>query len=532
MSHESRVSLRWPVFGILVLVLVGIGAGVSYLLMRSGGRDATPVTRPREAAASETPGGAPAPAATAASVNGPLPDIVVTLSEEAVKRTRLGVAPVESASEAGTLRLPGVVAPNAYRQVSVTPLVSGRVTRVLVELGQQVRQGQTLAQIFSPELAEAQTRYIAARATLEAHDKELARTQKLVDIGAASRQELERIHAEHAAQKTEVDSLRSRLQLLGVGAASLDGLAAGKEGEALTNVPAPIAGVVTERLANPGLNVDPAAKLFTVTDLSTVWIVADLYEKDFSHVRVDDAATITSAAYPALALKGVVNYIDPQVSTETRTAKTRVEVPNPRGDLRLGMYADVILQTSAPAARTLLTRTAVQTVGDRSVVYLTDAKTPGRFIEREVRLGEAVGERDRVEVLNGVAAGDLVVTEGSFFLRAERERLGLRQQTAAAVPPPAVPADGAAPAQTAKVTVGEQGFQPAQVTVKRGGLVRLTFVRTTDNTCAKEIVVPSLKIRRPLPLNEPVVVEFTPRDAATLEFACGMAMLRGTIVVQ
>ena len=290
--------------------------------------------------------------------------------------------------------------------------------------------------------------------------------------------------------------------------------------------------MVTERLANPGLNVDPAAKLFTVVDLSTVWIVADLYEKDFLHVRVGDAATITSAAYPALALKGVVNYIDPQVSTETRTAKTRVEVPNPRGELRLGMYADVMLQTAVPAARTLLPRTAVQTVSDRSVVYVADAKTPGRFIEREVRLGEAVGDRDRVEVLSGVATGDLVVTEGSFFLRAERERLGLRQQAAATVPPPAIPAGSAAPAQTAKVTVGEQGFQPAQVPVKRGGPVRLTFVRTTDNTCAKEIVVPSLKIRRPLPLNEPVVVEFTPREAATLEFACGMAMLRGTIVVR
>ena len=453
-----------------------------------------------------TPAGAPATTATAASVQGPLPDIVVTLSQEAVKRAGLSVAPVESASEAGALRLPGVVQPNAYRQVIVTPLVSGRVTRVLAELGQQVRQGQTLAQIFSPELAEAQTRYIAARATLEAHDKELARTEKLVETGAASRQELERIHAEHAAQKTEVDSLRSRLQLLGVAAASLEGLAAGQEGQALTNVPAPIAGVVTERLANTGLNVDPSAKLFTVVDLSTVWIVADLYEKDFSHVRVGDAATITSSAYPALALKGIVNYIDPQVSTEARTAKTRVEVPNPRHELRLGMYADVILQTTAPTARTLLPRTTVQTVSDRSVVYLADAKAPGRFIEREVRLGEVVG--DRVEVLNGVTAGDLIVDEGSFFLRAERERLGLRRQAAAAaVMPSGASAGSASTAQSAQVTVGEQGFQPAQVSVKQGGPVRLTFLRTTDNTCAKEIVVPSLKVKRPLPLNERVVVE-------------------------
>jgi hypothetical protein len=173
----------------------------------------------------------------------------------------------------------------------------------------------------------------------------------------------------------------------------------------------------------------------------------------------------------------------------------------------------------------------VQTVGDRSVVYLADAEAPGRFTEREVRLGEVAGER--VEVRSGVAAGDLVATEGSFFLRAERERLGVRQQQTPEVASSAVPAGGAAPAvQSAQITVGEQGFQPAKLTVQRGRPVRLTFVRTTDNTCAKEIVVPSLKVKRPLPLNEAVAIEFTPREAATLEFSCGMAMLRGSIVVQ
>ena len=173
------------------------------------------------------------------------------------------------------------------------------------------------------------TRYTSVSAELEAHERELARTEKLVEIGAASRQELERLHAEHTARRADVQSARSRLELLGVPAAALDVPARTTKMRASADVPAPIDGVVTERLANVGLNVDPASKLFTVVDLTTVWVVAELYEKDFSRVRVGSPATVTTTAYPDLALQGRVSYIDPQVSAQTRTAKLRVEVRNP-----------------------------------------------------------------------------------------------------------------------------------------------------------------------------------------------------------
>ena len=214
---------------------------------------------------------------------------------------RASIAPALSSSRvrAGAagegLRAPGVVQPNAYRQVVVTPLVGGRVTRVGAELGQAVQRGQMVAQVFSPELAEAQTRYMSARAELGAHEQELARTEKLVDIGAASRQELERIHAEHTAKRADLESAESRLRLLGLSAAAIDVLAPGKGQGATVDVPAPIAGVVTERTANVGLNVDQTTPLLTVTDLSTVWVVVDVYEKDFSHVTVGSPAQITTA---------------------------------------------------------------------------------------------------------------------------------------------------------------------------------------------------------------------------------------------
>ena len=196
-----------------------------------------------------------------------------------MERAGIVVAPVTSGTSGTEIRLPGVVEPNAYRQVVVTPLVAGRVTKVGPALGDHVRRGQTLAEIHSPALAEAQTRYVSAQAMLDAHDRELQRTQKLVERGE-SRQELEKIHAEHAAQTAAVQSARSQLELLGVSPSALEKMAPDHNVSATTTVPAPIDGVVTERGANVGLNVDTATKLFTVVDLSTVWVVADLYEKD------------------------------------------------------------------------------------------------------------------------------------------------------------------------------------------------------------------------------------------------------------
>jgi hypothetical protein len=295
--------------------------------------------------------------------------------------------------------------------------------------------------------------------------------------------------------------------------------------------------VITERAANVGLNVDQATPLFTVVDLSTVWIIADVYEKDFSRVRVGNDATVTTSAYPGLSLRGRISYIDPQVNPETRTAKVRVEVPNPRGDLRLGMYADVVVTGAPGASVPVVPRSAVQNVGDRTVVYLANPKEPGKFTEREVRLGNASGEQ--VEVTAGVQPGDAVVTEGSFFVRAERERLGLRPAAAATAatgistgPPPASSGSDTAKIQSVKIVVNEQGFEPAKVSLRAGTPARLTFIRTTDKTCATEVVFPSLNIKRALPLNEPVDIEFTPAKSGGVAFACGMNMFRGTVVVQ
>lgn len=524
MSLESRVSVRRSVLIAAGTGLLAIGAGAGYVVFAASrsSESATHAERPMP------PASAPAPSASRVATV-----IAVPMSKEARTRAGVAVAAVAGGAASGqALRAPGIVEPNAYKRVAVTPIVAGRVIGNLPELGARVVRGQTIARIYSPELAEAQASYVSARAELDAHDRELTRTEKLVQIGSASRQELERVSAEHTARRTAVQSASSRLRLLGLSTEAIDHLEAGHATDATLAVPAPLTGIVTERTANIGLNVDASTSLATIVDLSSVWVVADVYESDFSRVRVGTAATVTTTAYPQLALAGRVSYIDPQVNAQTRTAKVRVEVPNARQELRLGMLAEASFAGAASGTTALVVpRRAVQSLADRTVVYVVNPENDAEFLERPVRLGEPTG--DTVAVLAGLQPGDVVVTDGSFHVRAERERLGL----GAPGPTPDLPSmtmqtPSTGEPQTAKVTVTKDGFDPAKVTLKAGKVAKLTFLKTTDQTCASEVAFPSLKIKKPLPLNKPVVIEFTPEKAGEIEFACGMGMLKGTVVVE
>lgn len=496
------------VLGAIALVALG-SAGTYFVMTRSHAPSGTAPT-------AVTPD-IPRPTGTAIVEN------TVTLSNDALARAGIVVGTASAAPATGRLRIPAVVEPNAYRAVVVTPVTPGRIIRVSAELGQSVRRGESLAHIYSPELVETQSRYLAAKAELAAHERELRRTEKLAEIGSASRQELENVHAEHTAATTAVQSLRSRLLLLGLTSVNIDRLASQSDIVESVSVPAPIDGVVTARTANIGLNVDPAMALFTVVDLSTVWLVGDVYERDLSRVLIGARVIVTTSTYPDILGEGKVSYIDPSINPQTRTARVRVEVPNPARRLRLGMYADMeVLTAESTESRVVVPREAVQIVGDRSVVYLADATQPGRFVERVVHTGAAVGEQ--IEIVGGLRAGDRIVVKGSFALRAERERLGLPQPAAQQRGEPAT-------ATSVRIVVSEKGFEPSRVPARAGTPLRLVFVRTSDATCATEVTIPSLKIQRALPLNQPVDIEITPAASGDIEFVCGIKMLRGTIVV-
>jgi membrane fusion protein, heavy metal efflux system len=390
------------------LGFTALGAAGAVVALRAG------VDRPDRPSAVAAPAAIPTrPPASDAAVE-------IVLSPDAVSRAGLKTASVTAGSMAMEVVVPGSVVANSYREVKVTPVAGGIVTRVHVELGASVRRGQPLATIFSADLADAQTRYLSMAAMLDADHKKLERTQALVAIGAASRQELEEVTAVHAGHETEVEAARQRLLLLGLAPDQVQSLRSPSQVVSSVTIPAPMDGVITGRSANLGQVVGMGQELFVVTDLSEVWAVGDLYEQDLRAVRVGSEAAITTPAYPGTTLRGRVAYIDPRVDTQTRTAKIRVALANPDGRLRLGMFVSMAFRTPAGDRAVLVPKAAVQTLGARQVVFVAAKDEEGKFIQRTVRLGPPMGES--YAVVSGLRPGDTVVTEGSFLLRAESAR--------------------------------------------------------------------------------------------------------------
>ena len=342
--------------------------------------------------------------------------IEVALTEDAISRAGIKVAPVRSETLSVGLTVPGTVTPNAYRETKVNTLTGGVVRQVHGELGASVRRGDLLAIVFSAELADAQMKYLSMQAMLTADHQKLQRTERLVALGAASRQELDEIVAVHTAHETEVAAARQRLLVLGLSAEQVGRLRDASHVVSDVMVRAPADGVVLARSVNSGQVVAMGQEIFTVADLSLVWVIADVYEKDFGSLRVGGEVTVVVPATPDRPRRGRVAYVDPRVDPVTRTAKVRIEVANP-GDLKLGMFVSVTL-TSATQRTLVVPRSAVQMIGERAVVYV--ALENGNFVERTVRLGAAVG--DAISVTEGLRAEERVVSEGSFFLRAEAAR--------------------------------------------------------------------------------------------------------------
>ena len=344
----------------------------------------------------------------------------VTISAGELDRLHLRFAKVTQGTVRVEVRVPGTVQPNAYKQVHVAPLTGGIVIQVVAELGQTVKRGQALAQIFSRDLVEAQTMYVSTNVELEAEHKKLVRTQELVRLGAASRQELEEIEANHQVHAAHVEEARKRLLLLGLDERQVADVAAGRQANTNVEIPSPLDGVVTSRNVNLGQVITSGQDLLTVTDLSSVWIEANLLENDFGAVRVGSQATIMTPAYAGREYRGVVSYIDPQVDPQTRTAKVRVAVDNPGFALRLGMYMDVLFTSPAGGTVPVVPKQAIQSIGSTNVVYLPVKGDSGRFLQRSVKTGDETPSGFRV--LEGLKFGETVVTDGSFLLRAETLR--------------------------------------------------------------------------------------------------------------
>jgi RND family efflux transporter MFP subunit len=474
-------------------------------------------------------------------------DLLITIQSDKLENAhfKIEAATTQPATptNASGLRTTGTVEPNAYKVVPVSPVAGGIVRQVSFELGDHVERGQKLAAIFSTELADAQTTYLSMQAEIERHHHRYKRAEQLVEIGAASREEFEQVTAEYKIEQAKLNAARQKLLLLGMNAKQVDELRTSDQMGALIAVEAPASGAILSRAVNPGEVVTMGKELFRVADLSTVWVIGQIYEQDFADVRVGTSAAITAPAYPERKFAGRVSYIDPRVEPQMRTAQIRIEVGNPGEMLKLGMFVDVnfggAAATSGQAAVSV-PRGAVQMLGAKQVVFVVTDKS-GVFAQREVSAGpESNGV---VPIQAGLNAGERVVTEGSFLLRAESLKLNPGQLTASPIQPVprqtlAEPTD-TKPSQSTRgqtqsviVTLNEKGYQPDSFKLRQGVPARVTFVRKVESGCGTEVVLADYNIRRHLPFNQPVTLEFTPAKAGEFKFACGMDMLRGRVIVR
>lgn len=413
-SSGARRSLKLIAYVAIpvVLVLVALWFGLRQF---SGAKTATQGPSPMSSMSGmSSPVSAPPVDMSSASA-----EVQIDLASDDLKKAQIRTSRVTTSTTAAKLRVPGIVKPNEYQQVHVTSLVGGIVKQVSIILGDHVRRGQPLAVIFSSELAEAETQYLSHSASLEAEHKRLERTQNLVRIGAASQQEGEEVAAMHAAHEAEVRASLEKLKLLGAGDRQIAALTNAAQIDANFTVPAPIDGIVFARTANPGLVVNTAQELFTVSNLSTVWVMGSVNEKDFASVRIGSVASVTTPAYPSRVWKGRVTYIQPQVDPNSRTAQARIEVSNPDESLRIEMFVDIEF-TSKGVVGPVVPEGAVQSIGERQFVFLPIKDKPGSFKLRQVRLGHTAN--GNFPVLDGLKPGDEIVTDGSFILKAEAVR--------------------------------------------------------------------------------------------------------------
>jgi Cu(I)/Ag(I) efflux system membrane fusion protein len=320
----------------------------------------------------------------------------IKVSADRVQKLGVRIEQATRRDLARNVRAAGRVEPDERRTYAVAPKFEGWVEKLHVNAtGQPVARGQPLFEVYSPELVSAQREYqIAARAqeTLQGAPEE-----------------------SRAAMRQLMASSLARLRNWDVPDEQVEALARGGEVRRTVTFRSPVGGVVTERKALQGMRFMPGEMLYQVTDLSAVWVIADVFEQDLGLVRQGSTAKIAINAYPDRVLNGRVTYVYPTLASETRTVPVRIELGNPGALLKPGMYASVELAGSIRQGVVTVPNSAVIDSGTRSIVLVQTGE--GRFAPRAVKLGMRTDEH--VEVVDGVKEGEPVVTAANFLIDAE-----------------------------------------------------------------------------------------------------------------
>jgi len=310
------------------------------------------------------------------------------------------------------------IKPNEYKLTHVSPRIEGKAVKVIAELGDLVKPGQVLALLDSIELGYKKSAFRQAQTNLKVDRKNFEREKRLFEQQISSEKDF--LNAQGAYQRSlaALQAVHEALELVGLSHQDIEAISRKEGGHfPLSSFPlkAPQQGTILARHITPGELITPRDKPFTIADLTTVWILLDIYEKDLAGVRVGANVRITVDAYPGETFRGAVVYLGNLVNPDTRTVEARVEIPNPDGRLRPGMFARATIVSSRSKGEKVLVvpQDAIQHIEEKPVAFVEEQ--PGTYEKRTVTLGSE--DEPYVEILDGLKEGERVVTKGSFYLK-------------------------------------------------------------------------------------------------------------------
>lgn len=356
---------------------------------------------------------------------------VVEIAEEAQRKSSIGVVEAQERVLADPIELTGVVAPDEARVGHILPLAQGVVERIFVKLGDRVEKGQPLVELDNVEMGELAAQHLHASAQLQTANaklvvarRSLERAENLLKVEAISQREYderraqyEEAQAEVAGGSAELLQIDQKLRRFGLTNEAIQHLSStpGASDNPLSRniVRAPFSGVITKFNVAPGELVTPDKEIFSLVDPSSVWVIADVYQKDIGRAANRGPCEVATSSYPETKFMGTVGDISDFLDSESRTAKLRCVVANRDSRLKLDMFANVTIPSKQSRTVLAIPSIAVQQVENEKVVFVqTDAT---HFEKREVELGSASSKW--IEIKSGLRKGEKVAAEGAFYVK-------------------------------------------------------------------------------------------------------------------
>jgi membrane fusion protein, heavy metal efflux system len=325
--------------------------------------------------------------------------------------SHIQVLAVEQGPLARNLRLTGAVEYNDFKTTPVITQIGGPVSRVMVAPGEHVKAGQPLLYVASPDYSLLRSAYIKARDAFQLADRSYARAKDLYEHKAIAEADLEQAESAREQARADFEASTDAIHILGI--ADADSIVS-KPASAEIPLYSPVSGEVVDKQCSAGQLLSPGAtQCFTLSDMSSVWILVNIYQKDVAYVHVGDPVTISNESYPG-AISGKIQYISPALDPNTRTLQARIEAPNPGERLKKEMYVSAEVRAGVIQNALFVPDSSVLR-DDQNMPYVYLQTGNSQFARRGVTLGESLG--GKTQILTGLQANDRVVGDGSLFLQ-------------------------------------------------------------------------------------------------------------------